>query len=218
MTKYNAYEVLGIEADASVDEIKAAYAELSKKYHPEENPEKFQQIHEAYVTLTRRRKSITNLWLKSEPQSKQRFNFDACVIKESEEISQELQLQIDEAIKNLCRKFSGGSIYIESKLLQEVMDKEKSDVLLSKAYVKKLYGLLQDREIDPNSYKVIFEYMRLWDKGLILEREDLAHLKKFLDMKREYAFTPQKQREYIILSSILFIVILIMCFIDNRLF
>lgn len=53
MTKNKAYKVLGIEEEASVEEIKAAYAELSKKYHPEENPEEFQQIHEAYTMLVR---------------------------------------------------------------------------------------------------------------------------------------------------------------------
>lgn len=53
MTKGKAYEILEIKSNASIDEIKEAYAELSKKYHPEENPEEFQQIHEAYVTITR---------------------------------------------------------------------------------------------------------------------------------------------------------------------
>ena len=53
MTKQKAYEALGIEVNASIEEIKVAYAELSKKYHPEENPKEFQQIHEAYSLLVR---------------------------------------------------------------------------------------------------------------------------------------------------------------------
>ena len=53
MDKLKAYQVLGLEYDASTEEVKEAYARLSKEYHPEENPEEFQQIHEAYVTLTR---------------------------------------------------------------------------------------------------------------------------------------------------------------------
>lgn len=54
MTRNKAYKILGIEEKASVEEIKAAYAELSKKYHPEENPEEFQQIHEAYTIFQTR--------------------------------------------------------------------------------------------------------------------------------------------------------------------
>ena len=54
MDKLTAYRILGLPDNAGPDDIKEAYATLSKKYHPEETPEEFQQIHEAYVTLTRR--------------------------------------------------------------------------------------------------------------------------------------------------------------------
>ena len=53
MDKLKAYEILGLEPESSVEEVKAAYAALSKKFHPEEHPEEFQLIHEAYMTLVR---------------------------------------------------------------------------------------------------------------------------------------------------------------------
>ncbi|QOX62914.1 J domain-containing protein [Anoxybacterium hadale] len=58
----NPYEVLGIKEGASQEEIKAAYREQVKKYHPDKyqnNPlqdlaeEKLQEINEAYETLTK---------------------------------------------------------------------------------------------------------------------------------------------------------------------
>lgn len=59
------YEMLGVERNASVDEIRAAYKEIARVYHPDSNffgeivdeplsgesLEKFQRITEAYNTL-----------------------------------------------------------------------------------------------------------------------------------------------------------------------
>ncbi|KKN28748.1 hypothetical protein LCGC14_0851140 [marine sediment metagenome] len=51
------YNILGVEKDASEEEIKQAYRRLAKKYHPDLNKtdpkakEKFIKVHEAYETL-----------------------------------------------------------------------------------------------------------------------------------------------------------------------
>ena len=53
MTK-NYYDILGVNKNASQDEIKKAYRNLSKKYHPDRtggDDSKFKEINEAYDTL-----------------------------------------------------------------------------------------------------------------------------------------------------------------------
>lgn len=56
MAKRDFYEVLGINKNATKDEIKSAYRKLAKKYHPDLNhdadaPEKFKEVQEAYDIL-----------------------------------------------------------------------------------------------------------------------------------------------------------------------
>lgn len=58
MAKKDYYEILGVNRDASDQEIKKAYRKLAMKYHPDRNPdnpkaeEQFKEAKQAYETLT----------------------------------------------------------------------------------------------------------------------------------------------------------------------
>ena len=65
MSKRDYYEILGIGREAGDQEIKAAYRELAKRFHPDRNPEdsaaeeRFKEASEAYSVLSDSQKRAT---------------------------------------------------------------------------------------------------------------------------------------------------------------
>lgn len=50
-TDLNPHDVLGLAADASLEEVRRAYLRLVREHPPDRDPDKFREIHSAYTLL-----------------------------------------------------------------------------------------------------------------------------------------------------------------------
>ncbi len=58
--RYVIWDVLGIDPTNDISEIKKAYAKLAKQYNPEENPDEFARIHDAFKQAMKAAKGQKN--------------------------------------------------------------------------------------------------------------------------------------------------------------
>lgn len=76
MDKLKALEILGCKEKADLKEIKKAYAQKVKEFHPEEDPERFQEIKEAYETLKNAHLHTTKSVIFEDKETVENNNFD----------------------------------------------------------------------------------------------------------------------------------------------
>src|SRR6476619_2379179 len=95
------YEVLGVNKNATSEDIKKAYRKLARKYHPDLNPndkeanKKFQQINEANEVL-------------SDPEKRKKYDQYGADWKHGEEFEKARQSQRQQQYSHSGSTYSGG--------------------------------------------------------------------------------------------------------------
>ncbi len=210
MYESEAYEILHIKRGSSQEEIKEAYANLSKQYHPEEHPEEFQRIHEAYMMLRRRNRGCRaerqnqeqaydmesseehdeeqNRADQSEreeqQESAQQYDFDEVIEENERKDEQRLILLIQKALVEMEMLLKPP--YCDKfKMFQQFFQKpEYQTALKQPAFMAYFADMLADSHLKPMIYDHIIEYYRF--RGLDPKEmyEEAAKLYYVLDDKR----------------------------------
>ncbi len=65
----DARKILGIELSAGDEEIRAAYLQKIKEHPPDQSPEEFEKIRDAYETLRDPRRRMRDMLLSADPDA-----------------------------------------------------------------------------------------------------------------------------------------------------
>jgi hypothetical protein len=63
----DAREILGVAPNANAEQIRAAYLQKVKDYPPDQSPEEFERIRDAYETLRDPRRGAREMFLSADP-------------------------------------------------------------------------------------------------------------------------------------------------------
>lgn len=173
--KKNPYKVLGIKEGASYDEIKRAYRELVKKYHPDryrDNPlsdlaeEKMREINEAYEFLMKNAggayqyqteyesASESSSSYKQQYQSQQQY-------KSGSQSSYGYQYANDTELENMIRSYiNSGNLNEAQKLLDRMQNRNaawyylQGLVFLRRGWYDRGYSNIQKAvNMDPSNFE-----------------------------------------------------------------
>lgn len=229
MTKQKAYEALGIEVNASIEEIKVAYAELSKKYHPEEKAEEFQQIHEAYITLIRQNRNrnrmmshisvVSNTDMETAIQEsivEEENAFDFSNVDEAKQ--EEFERKLQSVIKQL-----DGVMYIDKNIdnvmLKRILNSKEREFIYSEEFIEKLVALLKVAFVNNETVRVVKQYLRPWDATLDDKRDALNKLKTVLEERNKDYWknhtTEDNQKATIFIICTVIGIMLLVCLATN---
>lgn len=185
MTPIRAFEVLEIEQTTDKKKIKKAYAKLVKQYHPEEFPEEWKRVHEAYADAIK----WANEYIKTDneiPTGQQRKignkkaegpsqydelektfdNLDRLVL---ENRNRENQENLKRALCELKKLGKSRELsYEDWKAL--LNNEDYAWAIGQEAFIRKLGEVLTRKRIDGNLYNAMKEQLKMVQNEIVSEQ------------------------------------------------
>lgn len=162
------WNLLGIEPTDDISAIKSAYALKSREYHPEEQPEKFRQLHSSYkeaVAQARKRSNTSSVPPQSKAQTKPKSNIPT---------ERDFEVPVDSANQNSAKTapdFESSPDDIFDKIDAEVK-KQNSEYIVG---IDRLLKMIDMAFSQKNILKISYA---------VNEIEDSEDFKKYKDDRR----------------------------------
>lgn len=145
MSNQEAFRILGLSGNADKQAIKRAYASLVKQYHPEEFPNEWNQIHDAYETALK--------YVKIKQNSSQQHNIDDYIQEYVQQEIERLEQEERRKEKQLEKERQWQEEY-ESLFNQETWQWEKEKL---RYLTKRMNQMIANRTLGYKDFQKLFE-------------------------------------------------------------
>ncbi len=182
------YGILGISRDATADEIKKAFRELARRYHPDKHPDLstvdiFQKISEAYNTL-------------SDPQSRVNYDLKIGLEQDSDNSGQSDNGEAQPTEQRRERKLSKVNIKALHKMVRDGLDGPEEERRASASTAKMRQRRQQSSSVNrlgvqKNSIEKVGDYF----KKMLRKVEKTAASAAPVDTPKAAESTPQPRSE-----------------------
>lgn len=150
MTIKDWYKVLEIEPTESEKEVKIAYASHIKKYHPEENPEEWKRIHDAYTVIMDYLRNRGEFVLNHPSWSDTSTNNISNEMNNAPRTEDDYSEDIDLLLTNVKNRYNRNRELEQQALLEKEKDKEKYSEL-----VQEIRELFKVKRVAPSGKPLI---------------------------------------------------------------
>ena len=219
MWQHPCWKILGIEATDHIKEIKRAYAKRSKEIHPEDHPEEFMQLHDAYeqaMAIAKHQDTQTFFVpsdiikvspVETNEDTSNEFDFEA-LFEEGNHLNEQQKENLrNTVLKEICTLLDERTSY--TKWLEFTQDIKFVYVAEDTLFKDILYEIISDRKISPEANTAFYKYYTDLDDSS-LETQQLLKLLDLLMQRRKDIVGKRFQN---IRAILVFIVYLIFCYL-----
>ncbi len=183
------WEELGIERTDNAREIKRAYAAKLKLVHPEEHPEEFQKLHEAYCTALKLAKTKArphksdveipqiNITADKTDKTPPEFDFDKEIFDCNKQIAESAQERTPDVIRRMEELYNKKGFVSKEEWLELFNSYDVQKIKEQPVFIDALYSFLKTHFIDEKLALAVFE--SFIDNRELLNENDHSYDKVF---------------------------------------